>query len=141
KRNVRYPIFDAFDAPDTQTACPQRPVSTHALQALVMLNSAFVAEQAKTLAARLLREQGPDPEALVDRAYKVVLARAPSQLEKSQAMTFLSEQAAFLRQRAREGQPLAEPRRESHADDPAAAAALVDFALAMFNRNELLYVP
>ena len=22
KRNVRYPMFDAFDAPDTQTACP-----------------------------------------------------------------------------------------------------------------------
>ena len=22
KRNVRYPLFDAFDAPDTQTTCP-----------------------------------------------------------------------------------------------------------------------
>ena len=41
KRNVRYPMFDAFDAPDTQTACPQRTVSTHALQALVLLNSDF----------------------------------------------------------------------------------------------------
>ena len=24
KRNVRYPLFDAFDAPDTQNACPRR---------------------------------------------------------------------------------------------------------------------
>src|SRR5262249_39068755 len=37
KRNVRYPMFDAFDAPDTQNACPLRPVSTHALQPLVLL--------------------------------------------------------------------------------------------------------
>ena len=28
------PLFDAFDAPDTQSACPRRATSTHALQAL-----------------------------------------------------------------------------------------------------------
>ena len=37
KRNVRYPLFDAFDAPDTQSACPRRATSTHALQALTLL--------------------------------------------------------------------------------------------------------
>ncbi|MHC5544904.1 DUF1553 domain-containing protein, partial [Singulisphaera rosea] len=52
KRNVRYPLFDAFDAPDTQTACAQRGVSTHALQALVLFNSDFSAQRAKALAAR-----------------------------------------------------------------------------------------
>ncbi len=36
KRNVRYPLFDAFDAPDTQSACPRRATSTHALQALTL---------------------------------------------------------------------------------------------------------
>ncbi len=41
KRNVRYPLFDSFDAPDTQTACPRRETSTHALQALNLLNSDF----------------------------------------------------------------------------------------------------
>ncbi len=30
KRNVRYPLLEAFDAPDTQTACPRRETSTHA---------------------------------------------------------------------------------------------------------------
>ena len=34
KRNVRYPLLDSFDAPDTQFACPRRETSTHALQAL-----------------------------------------------------------------------------------------------------------
>ena len=45
KRNVRYPLFDAFDAPDTQTACPRRATSTHALQALALLNSEFASEE------------------------------------------------------------------------------------------------
>ena len=49
KRNVRYPLFDAFDAPDTQTACPRRETSTHALQAL---------EPAQQ---RLRRGAGPGP--------------------------------------------------------------------------------
>jgi hypothetical protein len=52
KRNVRYPLFDAFDAPDTQNACPRRESSTHALQALVLLNSEFAAGRAKVLAGR-----------------------------------------------------------------------------------------
>jgi hypothetical protein len=74
KRNVRYPLFDAFDAPDTQTACPQRSVSTHVLQALVLLNGDFAAGRAKALAARLFRES-PDGEiGRIKRAYLIVLA-------------------------------------------------------------------
>ena len=45
KRNVRYPLFDAFDAPDTQSACPRRATSTHALQALTLLNSELAVGQ------------------------------------------------------------------------------------------------
>ena len=58
KRNVRYPLFDAFDAPDTQSACPRRATSTHALQALTLLNSDLAAGRARALAARVLREAG-----------------------------------------------------------------------------------
>ena len=66
KRNVRYPLFDAFDAPDTQTACAQRDVSTHALQALVLLNSDFAAERARALAGRLYREAGDSSASRID---------------------------------------------------------------------------
>ncbi len=76
KRNVRYPMFDAFDAPDTQSACPLRAVSTHALQALVMLNSEFALARAKALAGRVCREvDGRD--ARIARLYELVLARQP----------------------------------------------------------------
>ena len=43
KRNVRYPMLDAFDSPDAQFPCPRRETSTHALQALNLLNSEFAA--------------------------------------------------------------------------------------------------
>ena len=72
KRNVRYAMFDAFDAPDTQSACPRRVVSTHALQALALLNSDFAAGRAKALAGRILHEDGDI--ARVTLAYKAVPA-------------------------------------------------------------------
>jgi hypothetical protein len=141
KRNVRYPMFDAFDAPDTQTACPQRAVSTHALQALVMLNSDFAAGRAKALAGRLFREAGGSTDARIALAYRAVLARDPKARELEQARAFLRGQTELLRGRARDGQPLARVTDVPGDLDPAEAAAWVDFALAMLNRNEFLYVP
>jgi hypothetical protein len=141
KRNVRYPMFDAFDAPDTQTACPQRPVSTHALQALVLFNSDFAAARAKALAGRLYREAGGRTECMIDRAYRVVLGRSPRPEEVSQAVAFLDSQSALLRGRAKKDQSLARPADAPPGSDPARAAAWVDFALAMLNRNEFVYVP
>lgn len=141
KRNVRYPMFDAFDAPDTQTACPQRGVSTHALQALVMLNSDFAADRARALAGRLFLEGGASAQTRIRRAYEVVLAREPKPREIEQASRFLDAQAIFLRDRAEQGQPLARPTGSPAGIDPAEAAAWVDFALAMLNRNEFIYIP
>ncbi len=72
KRNVRYPLFDAFDAPDTQSACPRRATSTHALQALTLLNSEFAAGRARALAGadRPRRRRGLDDR--IRRAYQLV---------------------------------------------------------------------
>ncbi len=141
KRNVRYPMFDAFDAPDTQIACPRRDVSTHALQPLILMNSAFGIERAKGLAGRLYRDSRGQADAQISRAYRLVLSRDPSAEEREQARRFLDAQTALLRQLAREGQPLAVPSYVPEGTDPAEAAAWVDFAMAMLNRNEFIYVP
>jgi hypothetical protein len=141
KRNVRYPLFEAFDAPDTQTACPQRGVSTHALQALVLMNSEFVAARAKALAGRLYREVPDGADARVARAYQLVLARAPLPREREQARAFLAGQSALLRREAEAGRPFARPPQVPASVDGAEAAAWVDFALAMLNRNEFVYIP
>jgi hypothetical protein len=139
KRNVRYAMFDAFDAPDTQSACPRRVVSTHALQALALLNSDFAAGRAKALAGRILREDGD--VARVTLAYKVVLGREPRPKEIDQARSFLSSQSDLLRRQAEAGQPLSRPGYVPEGTTPSLAAAWVDFARAMLNRNEFLYVP
>ncbi len=138
KRNVRYPLFDAFDAPDTQSACPRRATSTHALQALALLNSEFAAGRARALAGRVLREGGDGGDQRIKRAYQLVLARVPTQEEVVRARRFLSVQSELIRKEKRDV-------KVSVCDcpgvDPAAAAAWVDFSLALLNCNEFLYVP
>lgn len=144
KRNVRYAMFDAFDAPDTQSACPRRETSTHALQALVTLNSEFVLGRAAVLAGRALRDSPDNPRACLDRLYRFSLSRNPRASEVEQALRFLDEQAKLLGERAmKQPTSLATPVPPLPADvlDPARAAAWVDLALAMLNRNEFLYIP
>ncbi len=141
KRNVRYAMFDAFDAPDTQSACPQRAASTHALQALVLLNSDFASGRAKALAGRLFREADGGEAERIALAYKVVLGREPRPREVDQARAFLASQSDLLARQAEIGQPLARPTITADGMAPPLAAAWVDFARAMLNRNEFLYVP
>ncbi|HWE37505.1 MAG TPA: DUF1549 and DUF1553 domain-containing protein [Isosphaeraceae bacterium] len=139
KRNVRYPLLDAFDAPDTQNPCPVRPVSTHALQPLMLLNSDFALGRARALAGRVLRESASDLDARVARATAIVLGRGPRPDELARARSFLASQADLLR--PRDPATLAAPTYLPPGLDPAEAAAWVDFASAMLNRNEFLYVP
>ena len=138
KRNVRYPLFDAFDAPDTQSACPRRATSTHALQALTLLNSELAEGSARVLARRIWREGGTDLDDRIRRAYQIVLAREPKPLESERARSFLNAQAARIRQEKL--QPHSPPG-ELRSMDQADVAAWIDFSLALLNCNEFLYVP
>lgn len=53
RRNLRLPLLEAFDKPDTNLSCPTRSQTTIAPQALHLLNSEFVRECATALAQRL----------------------------------------------------------------------------------------
>jgi hypothetical protein len=92
-------------------------------------------------AARLLRDPAKDASALVDRAYQLALGRSPSESEKRTAVEFLTSQADLIRQRLQARLTVALPIDMPDGVDPALAAALADFCLAMMNRNEFLYVP
>jgi hypothetical protein len=140
KRNVRLPLFEAFDRPDTLTSCPVRPVSTFAPQALILLNGPFLQAQSKALAARLLRECGPDRGRQIDRAHRLALGRPADPREVRLSLEFLHGQADLLRDRLRRGLPVGVPPGLPQGVDPADAAALADFCLAVLNRNEMLYV-
>jgi hypothetical protein len=140
KRNVRLPLLEAFDQPDTLTSCPVRPVSTFAPQALTLLNGSFMQEQARALAGRVLREAGPTNEARVARAYWLALSRPPRPAETKLALTFLEEQSELLRDRLRARLPVGGLADAPAGVEPALEAALLDCCLALLNRNAFAYV-
>jgi hypothetical protein len=117
-----------------------RPISTFAPQALILLNGPFVQCQSKQFAARLLREESASVDRQIDRAYRLALARPPSAGELAMARDFLIGQARIIRDRLRARQKVGLPPGIPESVDPAAAAALADFCLALLNRNEFLYV-
>lgn len=113
KRTVRLPMFANFDQPDTMSSCAMRATSTHALQALTLMNSAFMQEQSKLFAARLEKECGPGKrDCMIDKSYQLTMARKPSPEEKKMSIEFL------------------------RGDN-----TLSDYCLALLNRNEFVYVP
>jgi hypothetical protein len=140
KRNVRLPMLEAFDRPDMVTSCPVRPVSTFAPQALIMLNGPFMQRQSKAFASRLIRECGAEQDRQIERAYMLALSRPPRESERKMARDFLMEQTTLLEDRLRARKPVGLPSNIPDSVDPAAAAALADFCLAILNRNEFLYV-
>ncbi len=140
KRNVRLPLLEAFDQPDTLTSCPVRPTSTFAPQALILLNGPFLRQQAAALAAQLLRRSPAEEATCIERAYRRALARRPTDEERRMGVEFLREQSEVIRERLRMRRPVALPANLPAGVDPARAAALADFCLALLNRNEFLYV-
>ena len=116
KRNLALPFMQVFDAPDMTLSCPRRESSTHAPQALEMLNGDLANQMAKGFSARLRKEAGADHRRQVELAWRLALGRAPNADELKMAMQFLNVDAA----------------RETEARD--------QFALAMFNVNGFLYV-
>jgi hypothetical protein len=76
-RMQRDGTFGAFDCPDGGQIAPKRMRSTTPLQALNLLNSSFMLQQADQLAARLAHEAGPDAEAQVRTAFDLLFNRLP----------------------------------------------------------------
>lgn len=88
KRTVRLPMMANFDQPDTMTSCPVRPVSTHALQSLSLMNSDFMQEQSKAFAVRL---SSVPVTQRVDRAHQLALGRKASPAERNLARDFFKQ--------------------------------------------------
>jgi hypothetical protein len=65
RRNLRFPVFEAFDRPDANASCARRNFSTTAPQSLLMLNSDFSLEMARGLSPRL--RAGAHSERIVRR--------------------------------------------------------------------------
>jgi hypothetical protein len=110
KRNLRLPFMETFDQPALQTSCARRESSTHAPQALEMLNGRLANELAQGFGDRLEQECGEDHAKIIDRASWLTLGRAPTERERTLAMEFLKD------------------------------GSVKEYALALFNLNGFLYV-
>jgi mono/diheme cytochrome c family protein len=110
KRNLHLPFMETFDQPALLTSCGRRESSTHAPQALEMLNGELANNLAGAFAARLNKEAGTDRDKIITRAYELALSHAPTKKERALAVEFLKQQP------------------------------LKEFALAIFNLNDFLYV-
>jgi hypothetical protein len=114
KRNLRLPFVEVFDAPDTLLSCARREQSTHAPQALELLNGQTSNDLAAAFAQRLLKERTTAADR-VDYAWRLATGRKPTPAEKTLAMKFFADSP----------------------DDPGRTK---EFALAVFNLNAFLYV-
>ncbi|MGL4423199.1 MAG: DUF1553 domain-containing protein, partial [Gemmataceae bacterium] len=82
------PTLRAFDSPSPDQHNPQRFQTTVPQQSLFMMNSPFVLDQARALAARPELNTGP-PREKVTRLFQRVLQRTPSGAELALAVDYL----------------------------------------------------
>jgi hypothetical protein len=103
-------VFGAFDCPDGSLAVAKRSRSTTPLQALNLLNSTFIIQQA-TLFAKRLESKAKTDTARIEHAWQICFQHPPTAADISDSKAFIKEQG------------------------------LVQFARAMLNSNELVFIP
>ena len=118
KRNLRLPFLETFDGPALLASCARRESSTHAPQALELLNGSTSNELAKSFAARLSSQSSFAPPKnasskvdIIGDAFLLAIGREPTSKELQTSLAFLAE------------------------------GSLEEFALALFNLNDFAYVP
>ena len=93
RRAYNLTLLNVFDQPAMATNCLRRETSAVPLQSLVMLNDAFVAEQAENLAKRIEDRSPTSAEARVEELFRLALARRPNAVEMTAGLDLLAEQA------------------------------------------------
>jgi hypothetical protein len=118
-------MMQVFDAPDALTGIGERPTTTIAPQALLLLNNASSRKQAMAFAKRVRPSAEVRPDDAISRAYRLALVRQPTADELATAVAFFDAQRASYRQ-------------AGHED--AADLAMTDLCQAVLCLNEFVYV-
>jgi hypothetical protein len=114
RRNLRYPLFEVFDRPDTNASCDRRSRSTVAPQALALLNSELSLTLSGKLADRVSATSKNQTERIAG-SFQLLYGRRPTIEETTWCSQFLAT-AADSRQ------------------------AQAELCLALINGNEFVYV-
>jgi len=105
------PVFGAFDCPDAGQPTAKRTQSTTAIQALNLFNSAFMVEQSRVFAQRLIAEVGSGHQERIERAFELSFGRLPTESELMKCKKFVN----------------------THGIEP--------LCRVLFNSNEFLFIP
>lgn len=81
-RGGRSALLDTFDCPDPSAAAPRRAVTTTPLQALSLLNNAFVLRMSNYLAERVAGRVQGDTDLQVGHAWQLAIGREPNEHER-----------------------------------------------------------
>jgi mono/diheme cytochrome c family protein len=125
KRSSLVPMMQVFDAPEALTSMGDRPSTTIAPQALLLLNNPNVRQCARAFARRLLPAWDQSPEAAIREGYRVSLGREPEAGELKDSTAFVAGQLAL---------------HESALKANAPELALLDFCQVLLCLNEFVYV-
>jgi hypothetical protein len=95
-RNNRDPLLDVFDMPQHFSSTSQRDTTTTPVQSLLLINSQYMLQRARAMAARLQKTNAKSDAELIDTAYRLALGRVPSADELSNATKFLRDQQRLV---------------------------------------------
>ena len=141
KRNLPYPLLEAFDLPDMHESCARRTQTTVAPQALMLLNSDLVLGISRSFAGRLLYDNPEGvPQQIIRDGYRLAFGREPDSAELERGRIFLEQQRDLVETRKAGGEPILIPRTFPKFLDPSRGAAIVDFCHALINASEFLYI-
>src|ERR1700722_5615583 len=90
-RSIHDDLLGAFDEPESAQRYPTRESTTTPLQALTLLNSPFVLQQAGYFPDRVRADADDSPAAQVRRAFVLAFGRPPEAGEQDAAMTLMRE--------------------------------------------------
>jgi len=143
RRNLRYPMLQEFDTPNTFEVWHSRKNTVTPSQSLDILNNDLILDWSREFAGRVMSEgkASSEPWEQIDRAYRMSYGRGATAEELKTATAFLEQQTSIMAKRLAGGgvkPPM--PTRTLEGMDPARAAAFVDLCQMLFASNEFLYI-
>ena len=126
-RSALYDVFTAFDFADPSTLAGQRDQTTVAPQALFMMNSSFVLDQVRVLAAQMTQRKDLELPTRLRQLYQLSYSRDPSEGEVARAVGYLDRIKTTLQQ-------------SGVAASEVELRAWVSLCRALLSANEFIYV-
>jgi mono/diheme cytochrome c family protein len=121
KRSQLVSMMTVFDAPDALQSTPERPSTTVAPQALLLMNNPLIRTASQSLAQRSLTDsQSALPQA-IELAYLATVSRPPTPDEQAAGLAFIGRQQS------------------QYSGEGATLSAMTDFCQVLFCLNEFIY--